>query len=49
MTVIERDEYRLNILKKLCEATGGNIRIGVPQMEVVSRILRKLVCRSWYK
>ncbi len=24
MTVIERDEYRLNILKKLCEATEYN-------------------------
>lgn len=35
MTVRERGEYRLNILKKLCEATGGNIRIGVPQMDEI--------------
>lgn len=38
MTVIERGEYRLNILKKLCEVTGGNIRIGVPQMDEIIKL-----------
>lgn len=38
MTVIERDEYRLNILKKLCEATDHNIRIGIVQTDEIIKL-----------
>ena len=38
MTVIERDEYRLNILKKLCEVTDHNIRIGIVQTDEIIKL-----------
>lgn len=38
MSVRERDEYRLNILKKLCEATKHNIRIGVVQTDEIIKL-----------